>query len=74
MRKANLKRKPNSTMCAVIEPPPSSPRGIDLATGEVIGFQMQHQSQTNIDSWWDVFREIATECPDWKRHRRRRNR
>ena len=39
MRKANLKHNPSSTICAVIEPPPSSPRGIDPATGEVIGFR-----------------------------------
>ena len=72
MRKANLKHNPSSTICAVIEPPPSSPRGIDPATGEVIGFQMPHQSQTNIDSWWQIFKEIATECPDWQRINRRR--
>ena len=41
---------------------------------EVPGGFMEADSQENINTWWDVFTEIATECSDWKRINRRRSR
>ena len=65
MPKANLKRKPGHAICAVIEPKPDPTRH----WREVPGVFMEADSQDNINTWWDVFTEIAEGCADWKRQR-----
>ena len=67
MQKANLKKKPNSVFCTVAKPTTDTPR----QWREVQGAFMEHDSQENIDSWWGVFTEMATECTDFKRPRNR---
>ena len=68
MPKANLKRKSNSVICAVIEPVSNR------QWSEVKGAIMEADSQEDVNSRWDVFTEIAETCPDWQKINRQRNR
>ena len=61
MEKVNLKRKPGHAICAVIELEPRTRQW-----REVKGVIMEAGSQENINTWWDIFTEMASECPDWK--------
>ena len=48
--------------------------GIAAETGEVTGTYIEPGTQDDIEAWWEIFTEIAEECPDWQRGRRRRRR
>ena len=67
MQKANLKKKPNNVFFSVAKPTADRPQ----QWREVQGAFMAHNSQENINTWWDVFCEMASECTDFKRPRNR---
>ena len=69
MPRANLKRKANSVICAVIEPKPD----LNRQWREVKGVIMEAGSQEHINSWWQVFTEMGRETVEVQR-RERRNR
>ena len=64
-RKGNVYFTPTATPQSTRRPPNVNPR-----TGEIIGKVMEADSQENVDSWWDVFKEIGEACPDRTRRRR----
>ena len=74
MPKPEVIRKRNNVYFTPTATPPSTwrPSNVDPRTGEVIGKRMEHQSQSNLDSWWDVFKEIGEACPDRTQKRRTR--
>ena len=70
MPKANLKQKRgNHVYHTPINTPASTPRSFRDIKGAI----MPHQSQENVDLWWDVFREIGNECRDRTKIKWRKN-
>ena len=67
MPKAKLIPKKNSVFKTVANPPAETKR----EWREVQGAFMEHASQENIDTWWDIFTEMARECPDFKSRKKR---
>ena len=61
MPRANLKSKTGSVFMNVAKPAENTRQW-----REVPGVIMEAGSQENINNWWDVFTEMARECPDWK--------
>ena len=73
MPKPKLTQRKGNVYHTPLETPTSKriPRNVDPRTGEIVGKRMEHQSQSNVDSWWDVFKEIGEACKDRTRRRRR---
>ena len=69
MPKANLIKKPGNVYHTPIDTPTQNPRRFR----EVKGAIMPHQSQENVDLWWDIFREIGNECRDRTKRKWRKN-
>ena len=61
MPKPEVIRKRNNVYFTPTRTPTSTrrPPNVDPRTGEIVGKRMEHQSQENVDSWWDVFKEIG---------------
>ena len=74
MDKVRMRRKPGNVYHTPVNPPASThtPQRIDPRTGEVRGKIMAPESHENAQQWYDIFREMAAECPD--HHRRKRQR
>ena len=72
MDKVKMKRKQGNVYHSPINPPVSThtPQRIDALTGEVRGKIMAQDSQENIESWWDIFTEMAEETHEVKQRQR----
>ena len=72
MDKVKMKRKQGNVYHSPVNPPVSSkaPANVDPRTGEVRGKIMEHNSQENVESWWDIFTEIVEETHEVKQRQR----
>ena len=73
MDKVKMKRKQGNVYQTPIAAPVSThkPQRIDPRTGEVLGTHEMNETE-NAKQWYDIFREMAAECPD--HHQRKRQR
>ena len=73
MNKVRMRRKPGNVYHTPVNPPASThtPQRINPRTGEVLGTHDMTETE-NAKQWYDIFREMAAECPD--HHQRKRQR